>query len=199
MSNNKFKKILIIAAVLVVVVGFIKERFQNSAPTKSGSTTKNSVVANDLVGKSAPNFKLVDRQGKEYTNENLKGKKVVLFFNEGLACYPACWEQMKKLSSDERLNTDDIVALSVVTDSKGSWQSAAEQTSELASIKVALDEDVSVSKAFGMTTLPSSMHSGIPGHTYVIIDKDGVVRYLLDDPRMGVNNDKILSEINKLK
>jgi peroxiredoxin len=190
------KKILIIVISIVAILLLVKVFTGNDGKTKNNETVSS---LQSLEGKPAPNFVLTDRQGKQYTNESLKGKKVLLFFNEGLACYPACWEQMKQLSSDSRLNTDDIVTLSVVTDKKESWQNATAKTSELAAINVAFDDGSVASNAFGMTQAPSSMHGGVPGHTYVIIDKDGIVRYVLDDPRMGINNAKVYLKLNELQ
>jgi peroxiredoxin len=190
------KKFLIII-ISVVAILLLAKVFAGSNGGAKEDTKTTSLQS--LEGKPAPNFVLTDRQGKQYTNESLKGKKVLLFFNEGLACYPACWEQMKQLSNDSRLNTDDIITLSVVTDTKESWQNATAKTSELAAIKVAFDEGSIASKAFGMTQAPSSMHGGVPGHTYVVIDKDGIVRYVLDDPRMGINNAKVYLKLNELQ
>lgn len=200
--SNKFKKIVIIVAVLVVVGGFIQERLNQNKTTKgnsAGNQKSTNASLQSLVGKTAPEFTLTDIQGKTYTNESLKGKKVVLFFNEGLACYPACWDQMKQLSSDSKLNTDDVVTLSVVVDSKESWGSAIAKTSELGAIKVAFDQGSIASKAFGMTSAPSSMHGGVPGHSYVVLDGDGIVRFVLDDPKMGIKNGEIYSELSKLQ
>ena len=43
------------------------------------------------------------------------------------------------------------------------------------------------------------MHPGsLPGHTYVVIDKKGIVRYIFDDPNMGIRNDQLVAEITKL-
>lgn len=199
-NSNKIKTILIIGTLLVIVGGFAKERFsRNNNNSIANGNAKDSVSMQALVGKTAPAFALTDRQGKIYDNGNLKGKNVVLFFNEGLACYPACWNQMKELSSDNRLNIDDAVILSVVMDSKESWQNAVLKASELAAINVVFDEGGLASKAFGMISAPSSMHEGAPGHSYVIIDKDGFVRYALDDPKMGINNGEIYLQLTKLK
>lgn len=203
MMNNKsniFKKIVIIGAILVVAAGFAMERLKQKdfADDNPDGNQKNSVATmQSLVGKAAPVFTLTDRQGKIHTNESLKGKNVVLFFNEGLACYPACWDQMKQLSSDRRLNTDDTVTLSVVMDSTENWKTAATNMSDLGAVNVAFDSG-EASRAFGTTNAPSSMHGGVPGHSYVIIDKDGIVRYVLDDPKMGINNEKLYEEIAKL-
>ncbi|MDD5463632.1 MAG: redoxin domain-containing protein [Candidatus Moranbacteria bacterium] len=192
-----FKKIAIALIVLVIIGGIIQER-NGSKNTTATPTAGRGSTFQSLVGKPAPSFTLSDRSGNTITNDNLKGKKVLLFFNEGLACYPACWNQMLEFNKDERLKQDDTVILSVVTDTVNSWQQATEKMSDLATINVAFDKG-GVSKDFGATTVPSTMHEGVPGHSYVIIDKDGVVRWVLDDPKMAINNGEIYAQLSKLQ
>lgn len=49
-----------------------------------------------------------------------------------------------------------------------------------------------------MLKTSSSMHYGsLPGHTYVIIDKEGMVRHVFDDPNMSIHNDQLVAEISK--
>ena len=64
---------------------------------------------------------------------------------------------------------------------------------------IVFDKGGQISKVFGMMSVASSMRQGTsPGHTYVIIDKQGVVRYVYDDPSMAVRNDQIASELAKV-
>ena len=43
------------------------------------------------------------------------------------------------------------------------------------------------------------MHKGqFPGHTYLIIDKEGIVRFIKDDVQMAVRNDELKAELEKL-
>ncbi|MEK7064769.1 MAG: hypothetical protein AAB973_04150, partial [Patescibacteria group bacterium] len=59
--------------------------------------------------------------------------------------------------------------------------------------------DRKVTTVYGVLTTASSMHRGqYPGHSYVIIDKDGVVRFVWDDPQMAVRNKEILAEVDKI-
>ncbi|MBI2050968.1 MAG: redoxin domain-containing protein [Parcubacteria group bacterium] len=154
---------------------------------------------NDLVGKPAPDFSLLDGAGRKYDKENLKGKNVVLFFNEGLMCYPACWNQIVELNKDPRLNTADTVALSVVVDSPNDWQQAVEKMPDLAEATVLFDVGTEVSQKMNMLTTPSSMHYGsLPGHSYLIFDKAGIVRFVLDDPTMSIQNSRLFGELQKL-
>lgn len=158
-----------------------------------------SASFDNLMNKVAPSFELADRDGNVFSSENLRGKNVVLFFNEGLMCYPACWNQIVAFDADERFKKDDTVVLSVVIDSPAEWQQAIRKMPELAGATVVFDKGASVSNKFGMLKTASSMHYGsFPGHTYVIIDKEGAVRYVFDDPNMALRNDQLSEELKKL-
>ncbi len=163
---------------------------------------KNTSAAflNSLAGKQAPAFSLTDRDGKVYSSENLKGKNVVLFFNEGLMCYPACWNQIAAFGKDERFKSSDTIALSVVVDSKEDWQQAIDQMPELARAIVVFDSGAAISSRFGVLSTPSSMHPGsLPGHTFILIDKEGIVRHIFDDPNMSIHNEQLALEVSKSK
>ncbi len=158
-----------------------------------------SVALDEMVGKPVPDFSFVDVKGTTYSNEKLKGKNIVLFFNEGLMCYPACWEQIVQLSSDSRLNTDDTVSLSIVVDRADEWQKAINQMPALANSTVVFDTDKAASQKFNVLTTPSSMHYGqLPGHSYVVVGKDGIVRHVYDDQAMAIHNDILAQKIEKL-
>ena len=164
-------------------------------PVAGGSVTS----FNDLKDKPAPDFSLTDLNGRVYTRDGLRGKTAVLFFTEGLMCYPACWNQIISFDRDARFKGGDVVALSIVVDSKEEWQNAIKKLPELGQGTVLFDVGAAVSTKYGMLTTKSSMHYGaMPGHTYVLMDKNGIIRYILDDPNMGVRNEMLISELQKL-
>jgi len=151
------------------------------------------------VGKKAPEFSLEDVNGKAIKLSDYKGKIVVLFFNEGSMCYPACWDQIAALASEERFGSD-AVALSIVVDQQSTWKQIMEKMPKLADATILFDTTRGVSSAYDVLNLPSSMHPGAyPGHTYMVIDKEGIIRYVYDDPKMAIRNDIIVSEVNKLR
>ncbi len=159
----------------------------------------NSSALNSLVGKPMPNIQLLNKDGKVYTTTDLKGKNTVLFFNEGLMCYPACWNQIAAFGSDVRFNTDQIQAISVVVDSSTDWQRAISQMPQLAKATTMFDVGAKASRELGTLDTQSSMHKGsLPGHTYIVIDKGGIVRYVFDDPNMAIANDMLFSKITEL-
>ncbi len=194
------KAVGILAVAVLILGGIALLGYENEGGAhQAGAAASSGSFGSALIGNPAPPLSLKDRNGVTYSTDSLKGKNVVLFFNEGIMCYPACWNQMVALATDNRLQASDTVALSVVIDAPAEWQSAIQKMPDLGKATVLFDTDKSVSQAYGMLTAPSSMHYGsYPGHTFVIIDKQGVVRFVYDDPNMGVDNDRIVSDLQTL-
>jgi len=219
--NNQNQKPLIfsivVLSVVVLALGYflIKNPSRGSTPSASTTVSSNtntnphdhggasipvdSEQLNSLIGKTMPDISLSDKDGKIYTTADLKGKDIVLFFNEGLMCYPACWNQMSAFGSDARFNSDKIQAISVVVDPAKDWQKAIDKMPELAKTMTMFDANANTSKQLGLLTMASSMHRGsLPGHTYIVIDKEGIVRYVFDDPNMAIANDMLAQKIEEL-
>lgn len=157
-----------------------------------------ATLFNNLLGKPAPEFILETYGGKKISLSELKGKNVILFFNEGLMCYPACWNQIAAFGKDTELGKKAVV-LNITVDPKNNWKQALEKMPELASATVLFDSDRQVSALYGVLTLPSSMHKGqFPGHSYVLINKEGIVKFIKDDVQMATRNQEMLAEIDKL-
>src|SRR3990170_4881191 len=163
-----------------------------------GGTPADATLFNDLVGKTAPDFTLESYDGKKITLSELKGQNVILFFNEGLMCYPACWNQISAFGKDTALQSKAVV-LNITVDPKHNSKQAVNKMPELAAATVLFDSSREASKKYGVLTLPSSMHKGqFPGHSYVIIDKEGTVKFIRDDVSMAVRNDELSAELDKL-
>jgi peroxiredoxin len=204
--NKKTIVYIGLAGIVVVVIGIALSNTSKTAEQKQESVA----TTNNLVGKPLPDIQLKDKTGKIYELTSLKGKNVVLFFNEGLMCYPACWNQMASFATDPRFNSGDTVALSVVTDPAASWETASAKMPDLAKATILFDtasDDPNAhhgdatntaSYKLGMLSVGSSMHPGqSPGHTYILIDKQGIVREVMDDANMAVNNDQLIEKISK--
>jgi len=202
MSNNKKSLLALGIAITLIVLASAYFLFKNSSSTGDprGLTKPSPADAslNSLIGKPLPDIQLQDINGKVYTNASFKGKNTVLFFSEGLMCYPACWNQIAGFGTDPRFNTGEIQALSVLVDSSRDWQRAIDKMPELAKANTLFDVGGSVSGKLGLLSLPSSMHRGsLPGHTYIVLDKDGIVRYVDDDPNMAMANDLLIEKITE--
>lgn len=190
-----------LALTLVAIAGlmFGLAALTNKPNKNQEHITNSSDSLSSMVGKPAPDFSLQDQNGKLFKLSDMRGKKVVLFFNEGIMCYPACWNQMASLGADSKLNSKQVVSASIVNDQADQWTQALKKMPELGKGTILLDTDKKVSQKYGMLSLPSSMHRGsMPGHTYLVIDESGIVRYTFDDPQMGIRNGEIIKEVDKI-
>lgn len=61
-------------------------------------------------------------------------------------------------------------------------------------LKILADEDRTVSRAYGALGLPSTMHPDRPGHTFLIVDRDGVIRWKKDMADMDLVATSIILE-----
>ncbi len=215
---NATQKLTIILAViasvttiLVVAISKSPENSTQSAPQAaaagSGDSTADhhkpkpvdSAVFDGLIGKAAPEFTAISYEGKQVSLKDYRGQNVLLFFNEGLMCYPACWNQIVAFGKDTTFKQKNTVVLNITVDSKEEWKKAIDKMPELSGNTVILDPDRTVANLYGVLSLNSSMHRGqFPGHTYILIDKDGIVRFTKDDDQMAVRNNELITEINKL-
>lgn len=196
------KKIFIGVAVIVVggLILFTDSKKSSEIKGTINSEIGEKIYFKEAIGKKAPDFELESIDGKIFRLSDYLGKNVVLFFNEGAMCYPACWNQIAELGNDSRLDTENIAAFSVTVDSKNRWLDIVSKSQNMVKSKILFDTSRAVSKTYDVLYLNSSMHAGgLPGHTYFIIDKEGVIRFTLDDPTMAIANDKLIKEIEKLK
>ena len=194
---------IIIAVIISASVGYLElgtPSTPKTAKTSSPTTTQSPQdTFASLVGQPAPNFALQSYDGTTVSLNSLRGKKLVLFFNEGIVCYPACWNQIAALGTDKELNNDQIATVSIVPDAKEQWLTATRRMPDLGKERILLDTSTSVSQSYGMMNLASSMHKGVkPGHTYVVVDKNGIVRYTYDDSTMGIQNKLLKQELAKI-
>lgn len=194
---SKKEGLIILTSFSVLAIAVVAVAFFLTGNSPKPSTSPAALES--LLNKPALDFTLESYDGQKVTLSTLKGKNVILFFSEGLMCYPACWNQMAAFGKDSQFAKKNTEVLVIVNDPKNDWQKAIEKMPELALATVLLDTDKRVSRAYNTLSLPSSMHKGqLPGHTYIIIDKEGLVRFVLDDPQMAIRNQQLMTEIEKL-
>ena len=192
------KFIIAMSLVVIIMLGSTIFAGNSDSPSNQQLATPNNSLSS-MVGKPAPDFSLTTQAGTLFTLSAMRGKKVILFFNEGIMCYPACWNQVAALGTDKKLNTDKIITASVVVDTVSNWTTAFKKMPELGKETMLFDSSKTVSIKYGMLSLDSSMHKGsTPGHTYIIVDQDGIVRYAMDDTQMGLRNSDLQAEVDKL-
>jgi len=169
-------------------------RMHPDQQVNNGASNLDKIKFSEAVGKLAPDFTLTNQNGSKFTLSDYN-KTIVLFFNEGAMCYPACWNQIALFGEDKRFNNDEVMAVSVVIDGKEKWDKIISSQPKFGAGILVFDTTKEVSQAYDVLNVPSSMHKGSnPGHTYFVI-KEGVITYVLDDPKMALNNDEIASKL----
>ncbi len=144
------------------------------------------------AGNLAPAFSERDVvTGKLVASASLRGRNVLLFFSEGVMCQ-ACFEQIQSLQLRARqLEQRRLVLVNVTTDSPSVLRQAARAyriTTPLVS-----DEDRDMSRAYDV--LGQGMHPDTAGHTFVLVDGGGRIRWRRDYTTMFVPPATLLSQI----
>lgn len=140
--------------------------------------------------RTAPEFTLTDTGGSEHTLAQHRGENVLLYFSEGAGCQ-SCIVQMgeieKQAAAFEKL---DVTVLPIVMNTRE--QILADMAANGVSTPFLLD-DGTVSEAYG--TLGKGMHAGLPGHSFVLIDRQGRQRWYGEYPSMWLAPQDLLDEI----
>jgi peroxiredoxin len=171
---------LLWAAVLVAVVTVIGAALWSARDTS------------DTSSRPAPDFTLNDTSGGTVRLAGLRGRNVVLYFNEGAGCQ-SCLLQMVDIERNaERFTAADVTVLPIVMNSAA--QIRADMTANGVRTPFLLD-DGTVSAAYG--TLGKGMHEGLPGHSFVLIDAAGIQRWYGEYPSMYLSSADLLDQIHK--
>lgn len=165
-----------IAVLAVILVGYLAFR----GPT-GGSPAEKASLAQKWEGKPAPDFTLPNAMGGTYklTDQYAKGW-TLLFLNEGLGCAP-CVRQMQDMDKDDaRFAALNVHQATMTVNSLQRLQSWA-QGANIQHIAVLSDNDLSVERAYETTGRDTSMMPGTnAGHTYLLVDPQGIVRWRAD-------------------
>jgi len=152
------------------------------------------------IGAPAPAFDERDVvTSTAISSESLRGKNVLLFFSEGVMCQ-ACFQQIQALEARAAdLKQRGLVLVNVTNDRVADAKQAA-ATYRITTPLVA-DEDRDMTGAYD--ALGQGMHPNTAGHTFVLIDRQGVIRWRRDywlgsKPTMYVNPDQLLADIPNL-
>ena len=170
----------IFAAAVTTVIAVVAAMLLTSRPQSTDAA------------RPAPGFSLTDTDGQQVSLEQYRGRNVVLYFNEGAGCQ-SCLVQMAEIEKRApRFQKLDITVLPIVMN--GRDQITRDMRLNRVSTPFLLD-DGTVSKAYG--TLGKGMHAGLPGHSFVLIDRTGRQRWYGEYPSMWLSPDDLLKEVQK--
>jgi peroxiredoxin len=151
-------------------------------------------------GETAPTFRLSSTSGGSFDLGAQRGKRVLLYFQEGIMCQP-CWDQIVDLEAKPgRLRALGIDAMvSITTDPLD--QLEQKQADDGFSTPVLSDPDLSVSKAYSANQY-GMMGTSRDGHSFIVVGPDGRIEYRADyggppDHTMYVPPENLLADIRK--
>ena len=129
-------------------------------------------------GQQAPEVKLASTEGGTFDLSSMKGKTVVLYFQEGLTCQP-CWDQLKDIDSHmsefSALGIDQVV--SITTDP---IDQIKQKTSDVGITSPVLsDPNLSVSQAYNANSY-GMMGNSRDGHSFIVVGPDGKILWRAD-------------------
>ena len=173
---------VVIAAVAIVALAAIF--FHNAAGIGGSSTTTNQAgqyafqVGKPGPGEQAPSIVLPSTTGGTFDLASMRGKTVLLYFQEGLTCQP-CWDQLKDIQTNisqfKALGIDQVV--SITTDPLDALQQKV--TDESLTIPVLSDPRLAVSRAYAANDY-GMMGTGRDGHSFIVVGPEGRIRWRAD-------------------
>jgi len=150
-----------------------------------------------LASGPAPAFSERDVvSGRPLSTRSLRGKNILLFFSEGVMCQ-ACFQQIQALQqATAELRARGLTLVSITTDSEGTLGDAAQAYGVVTPL--VSDADKTMSSAYGAIGVPGAMHSDNLGHTFILVDKRGQIRWREDYAEMYVPPEKLFDAIPEL-
>ncbi len=164
----------------VIVLGLIY--FLNNVNGSSANSSQTSKypfqVGTPGPGEQAPPIVLQSTDGSTFDLAALRGKTVLLFFQEGLACQP-CWDQIKDMESNssqfQTLGIDKMV--SITTDPLDALKQKV--TDEGISTPILSDPNFAVSQTYHANQY-GMMNGTSDGHSFIVVGPDGRIQWRAD-------------------
>lgn len=164
------------AGVLIMGVIVALVMYGNSDEPRPGTVSYQ--VGSPGPGAEAPAIKLTATDGTEFDLSAYRGKTVLLFFQEGIACEP-CWTQLKDIEAGwPQFRAAGIDALVSVT---GDPLAVSQQKVAIEGLKtrVLADPGLRVSQTYNANRY-GMMGTSANGHSFVMVGPDGKIRWRAD-------------------
>ena len=170
-------KAAVCTGVAILVLGVIY--FLNAGNGSSASLNQARKYPFEIgspgPGEQAPAFRLPSTDGSTFDLASLRGKTVLLFFQEGLSCQP-CWDQIRDMESNtgtfRALGIDTIV--SITTDPLDALKQKV--ADEGLSTPVLSDPSLAVSRTYHANQYGMRGESS-DGHTFLVVGTDGRIKW----------------------
>ena len=129
-------------------------------------------------GEMAPPIRLPTTRGTTFDLADLRGKTVLMYFQEGIMCQP-CWDQLKDIENNfskfRAVGIDTLV--SITTDPIDLLKEKV--ANERLLMPIGSDPDLAVSRAYTANSY-GMMGQDRDGHTFIVVGPDGRIRWRAD-------------------
>ena len=171
---------LVIAAIL-----FVSFLADSNRPGASSS------VSSLAVGSRAPQFVGIDPQtGQLIDSTYLAGRNVLYYFSAGSTCQ-ACMTQAQALQRDASQLTRDHITLVMVTNDNATTLAASARSYGL-TIPMVADPGGVITSRFGAVGGGMDMGPNTADHSFILVDRHGIVRFHEDFPGMWISTSALL-------
>ena len=167
------------AVAVIAVLGVLFTVFRsNNSGSSSADGQPPYQVGSPGIGQQTPGFTLPASTGGQVSLAALRGKTVLLYFQEGIGCEP-CWTQLKDLEKAagavRAAGIDEIV--SITTQPVNLLTQKAHD--EGIDTPVLADTNLAVSKAYRANQY-GMMGDSMDGHSFVLVGPDGTIEWRAD-------------------
>lgn len=185
-ASRRLNQKLAWAGVLVAAIALIGASFL------LGGTKTPVANAALTIGSSAPAFSGTNVNTQmPVDSKTLAGKNVLYYFSEGSGCQ-ACMVQIQALQQHmSHLTRQHLTLVSITNDDPSILLQAA--AGYKISTEIVADPDRMMTRRFG--ALGGGMHADMASHTFILVDKDGKVRYVKDFPNMWIDPGALLKQL----
>lgn len=173
-------KVAVFIGVALIVLGIVYV-FNTTSGSPDGSNQPGQytfAVGSPGPGEQAPSIRLQSADGRAFDLAALRGKTVLLFFQEGIACEP-CWTQIKDIESHMQqfraLGIDTMV--SITSDPLDALKQKV--ADEGLSTPVLSDPNLVVSRTYHANQY-GMMGESSDGHTFIMVGPDGHIKWRAD-------------------
>ena len=141
------------------------------------------------LGTTAPDFELPSTDGTTVSLADHRGHDVLLYFSEGVGCDACFYQQAKIEAEQQRFSDAGLTIVPVVVNPTADVRPELDRFGLKTPFLIDLDR--SVSSAYD--TIGRGHHADLPGHSFVLVDGEGNMRWRMDEPSMFVEPSRLVA------
>jgi peroxiredoxin len=165
-------------ALLGVAIAALAVIYLSNRGSSASSGGSYAFQVGDPSQGPAPNIKLASSNDGTFDLASMRGKTVLLYFQEGLTCQP-CWDQLRDIQNHfdrfKAIGIDRVVSITTDPIDQIKQKVADDGITE----PVLSDPDLTVSQSYHANSF-GMMGDSRDGHTFIVVGPDGTILWRAD-------------------